>query len=86
MNIECAQETLNELENAFRFNDAVLRKLVIRRDGPITEPSPLLKSEEEKSEDRPRPPATPREAESAESGSAENKDAEPAGQGTEAEA
>ncbi len=53
MNIECTGEVLDELENAFRFNDAVLRKMVIRRDEAMTEPSPLLKSEEEK-EERPR--------------------------------
>jgi small subunit ribosomal protein S6 len=44
MNIECDQQTLDELESAFRFNDAVLRNLVIRRDKAITESSPLAKS------------------------------------------
>lgn len=53
LNVECSQEILAELENAFRFNDAVLRKMVIRRDEAISEPSALLKSEEEK-EERPR--------------------------------
>ena len=46
-NIECDQAALSELEHAFRFNDAVLRNMVIRRDHAITEPSPLLKKEEE---------------------------------------
>lgn len=46
-NIECDQQALSELEHAFRFNDAVLRNMVIRRDRAITEPSPLLKKEEE---------------------------------------
>ncbi|MFI4954488.1 MAG: 30S ribosomal protein S6 [Gammaproteobacteria bacterium] len=46
-NIECDQQALSELEHAFRFNDAVLRNMVIRRDEAITEPSPLLKKEEE---------------------------------------
>ncbi len=46
MNIECEGKTLNELETAFRFNDAVLRHLTIRRDEAITEPSPLAKTEE----------------------------------------
>jgi small subunit ribosomal protein S6 len=48
MNIECDQEALDELENAFRFNDAVLRNLIIKRDSAITEPSPLMKSGEER--------------------------------------
>ena len=50
MNIECDQATLNELVGMFRFNDAVLRHLVVRRDTAVTEPSPLLKPKEEKEE------------------------------------
>ena len=46
MNIECDKETLDELTAAFRFNDAVIRNLVIKRDKAITEPSPLAKKEE----------------------------------------
>ena len=46
MNIECEGKTLTDLESAFRFNDAVLRNLVIRRDEAITEASPLAKSDE----------------------------------------
>ncbi|MBK1631533.1 30S ribosomal protein S6 [Thiohalocapsa halophila] len=52
MNIECDKDALDELENAFRFNDAVLRNLIIRRECAVTEPSPLLKSEEEGGEER----------------------------------
>ncbi len=44
MNIECDQPTLDELESSFRFNDAVLRSLTIRRDEAITELSHLAKS------------------------------------------
>jgi len=51
MNIECNGETLAELESAFRFNDAVLRHLTIRRQEAITEQSLMLKAKEEK--DRP---------------------------------
>jgi small subunit ribosomal protein S6 len=47
MNVECSQQALQELEHAFRFNDAVMRNVVIRREHAITEPSPLLKKEEE---------------------------------------
>ena len=50
MNIECSGEILSELEHAFRFNDAVLRNLVIRRDEAVTEPSMLAKSKEEERE------------------------------------
>ncbi len=50
MNIECNQEAVDELESAFRFNDAVLRKLVIRASGAVTEPSILLKGDRD---DRP---------------------------------
>lgn len=50
MNIECDQEALDELVNAFRFNDAVLRNLVIKRDGPVTEVSPLAKGSEDSSD------------------------------------
>jgi small subunit ribosomal protein S6 len=48
MNIECDQETLDELESAFRFNDAVLRHLTLKRDKADTEPSPLMKKEDER--------------------------------------
>jgi small subunit ribosomal protein S6 len=50
MNIECDGEALSELENAFRFNDAVLRNMVITCKRAITEPSPLAKSSEEREE------------------------------------
>ena len=46
MNIECDGETLKELENAFRFNDAVIRNLVMRQDKALTETSLLAKSNE----------------------------------------
>ena len=55
MNVECGGEALAELENAFRFNDAVLRNLIIKRDGAITEPSPLLKSSDERDQRPSRP-------------------------------
>ena len=50
MNIETDTKTLNELEDLFRFNDAVLRNLTIRRDEPETEPSLLSKEAEKKAE------------------------------------
>jgi small subunit ribosomal protein S6 len=56
MNVECDQETLDELENAFRFNDAVLRHLTMNMSGPVTEPSPMMRQERRPAnpEDRPR--------------------------------
>jgi small subunit ribosomal protein S6 len=51
MNIECNQETVDQLNSAFRFNDAVIRDLVIRRDKAVTEASPLAKSRDEQQED-----------------------------------
>ncbi|MGH8397123.1 MAG: 30S ribosomal protein S6 [Gammaproteobacteria bacterium] len=50
MNIECGQATLDELVSMFRFNDAVLRHLVVRREAAVTEPSPLIKPKEDKEE------------------------------------
>ena len=47
MNIECSLEPLNELVEAFKFNDAVLRHLVIKRKKAITEASAMLKTVEE---------------------------------------
>ena len=43
MNIECGQEILNEMNTAFRFNDAVVRNMVISRKKAVTEPSPMMK-------------------------------------------
>ena len=48
MNVECGQTTLDELEELFRYNDAIIRKLIIRRDEAITDESLLAKSAEEK--------------------------------------
>jgi small subunit ribosomal protein S6 len=45
MNIECPQAVVDELTTGFRFNDAVLRNLVIRMGAAVTEPSLLVKSE-----------------------------------------
>ena len=54
MNIECDSKALNELEDLFRFNDAVLRNLTIRRDEADTESS-LLSKENEKKAAKTRP-------------------------------
>jgi len=57
INIECDSETLAELEAAFRFNDAVLRHLTIRRQEAVVEQSLMMKAKEEKDKggrDRPK--------------------------------
>ncbi|MBN9131800.1 MAG: 30S ribosomal protein S6 [Nitrosomonadales bacterium SCN 54-20] len=59
MNIECDQETLDELEHAFKFNDAILRHLTIKMDEPITAPSPMMR--EEKAKPAPQPAEEARE-------------------------
>jgi small subunit ribosomal protein S6 len=46
MNVECGGAALEEIESAFRFNDAVLRHMVLRRKAAVTEPSPLAKDED----------------------------------------
>ncbi len=49
MNIECDGDTLNELELAFKFNDAVLRHLTIKMKAAVISPSPMMKEEKSKS-------------------------------------
>jgi small subunit ribosomal protein S6 len=49
MNIECDQTALDELNHAFRFNDAVLRHLVISMSEAVTTPSPMMKDEKSRS-------------------------------------
>jgi small subunit ribosomal protein S6 len=47
MNVECGQEVLDELTSAFRFNDAVLRNMVIKRDEAITDASIMMNEKSE---------------------------------------
>ncbi|MCC5854660.1 MAG: 30S ribosomal protein S6 [Idiomarina sp.] len=46
MNVEASSEVIDELETNFRYNDAVLRNLIMRKDEAITEPSPYAKPKE----------------------------------------
>lgn len=46
-NVETEYASIEELETLFRFNDAVLRSLIIKMKGPVTEVSPLVKAKEE---------------------------------------
>ena len=50
MNIEVDQATLEELESGFRFNDAVIRSLTIRKDVAVTEPSPMSRKENQENQ------------------------------------
>lgn len=54
MNVECGQKVLTELVDGFRFNDAVLRHMVIAREEAVTEQSLIMKTKDEKGERRPR--------------------------------
>lgn len=51
MNIECTQEALDELTSAFKFNDAVIRHMVLLQEGPVTEASHLIKREESRGDE-----------------------------------
>jgi small subunit ribosomal protein S6 len=46
MNVECDQEAVNELSNTFRYNDAIIRNMILNVKHATTEPSPLLKERE----------------------------------------
>ena len=48
MNVEVSDETVEDLKSTFRFNDAIIRSLVIRRKDAVTEASPMMKSVEAK--------------------------------------
>ena len=66
MNIECGQETLEELEHAFKFNDAVLRHLTIKTKSAVSVPSAMMREEKSRSMtgDAPQtPPSAPAEVE-----------------------
>ena len=76
LNIECQLETLRELEGAFRFNDAVLRSLTIKRDSAVTAPSPLVKEREKEEGTRSAPSES--SSSSGDSGDSEERAAETA--------
>lgn len=80
MNIECNDAVLEELTTTFRYNDAVLRNLVVRCDEAITEESPIMKAEKEsrerrtRTERRPEPTAEASEKTEEPAAAAEGKD------------
>jgi len=78
MNVEVSQETLDEIENLFRFNDAIIRNLVLKMKKAETEPSIMMKEvEAERQRDEERDAARAAEAE-AEAKAAEEKAAKAA--------
>ena len=54
MNVEAGQEVMDELESTFRYNDAVIRSLVLRTKGAVTEASDIAKAKEERRETKRR--------------------------------
>jgi small subunit ribosomal protein S6 len=54
LNVECSEEALEELTTNFRYNDAVLRNLVVKMDEAVTEESPIMKAENESRERKQR--------------------------------
>lgn len=84
MNVECDQPTIDELKGAFKFNDAVLRHLIMRMDEGVSEASPMAKAvEDEKAKERET--ARRREAKAAaEARAREAEQSEEQGEATEA--
>lgn len=76
MNIECGQDVLDELTSIFRYNDAIIRSLVIKRDRAITEISPIQKAENENRERKARAVQRARAEEEASAAAEESDDAE----------
>ncbi len=54
MNVEASNDAMDELTTTFRYNDAIIRNLVIRRDEPVTEESIIMKQEKEQRERKSR--------------------------------
>lgn len=64
MNVEASGEAMEELRTGFRFNDAVLRDMIIRCDEAVTEESPIMKAEKESRDRRGRGSDRPRREDS----------------------
>ena len=78
MNIECGQDALDELTSAFKFNDAVIRHMVLQQDGPVTEASHLIKKDESRSDEDRKPRSDDSDNDDAEDSSVDDTDAVPA--------
>jgi small subunit ribosomal protein S6 len=75
LNVECTGKALAELEDNFRYNDAVIRNLVIRRDEAVIDQSEMLKAEENRSERRERR-ERPEDSESAHGDDSDDSDSD----------
>ncbi|MDH5823166.1 30S ribosomal protein S6 [Luteimonas sp. RD2P54] len=73
-NIEAGQDVLDELVGTFRFNDAILRHLVIRRDEPVTEQSLIMKNKDDKGDKPERGERRRRDGDEGSSGDTEKSD------------
>jgi len=78
MNVEASNEAMEELTTTFRYNDAVIRNLVIRRDEAVTDESLIMKAEKEdrerKSRYQERQAAEAKDADDADDGGNDNED------------
>ncbi|MDN6320935.1 MAG: 30S ribosomal protein S6 [Marinobacter sp.] len=82
MNVECSQAAMDELTHNFRFNDAIIRDLILRRDEAVVDLSPMKAAESREDrrsggDDRPRRSAEPSAAPSESSERAEERKEEP---------
>lgn len=80
LNIECDNDTIEDLKSTFRFNDAVIRNMVIRRKEAVTESSPMMKEveakEARKAQDQTRAPRGDSDDEQSADDSAETAEAD----------
>ncbi|MDO9519844.1 MAG: 30S ribosomal protein S6 [Pseudohongiella sp.] len=76
LNVECGREVLDEIVTLFRYNDAILRNLVIKMDDAVTEESLILKNERESRERRARAETKRRLEEEAESAEGDDEDSD----------
>lgn len=86
MNVECGREVLDEIITLFRYNDAILRHLEIKKDEAITEESLILKGERESRERRARAEQKRRQDDEAAARSAEKAQAEKSDESSEEKA
>ncbi len=78
MNVECGNEVLGELTSIFRYNDAIIRNLVIKRETAVTEMSPIQKAENENRERKARASQRVRSEETTEEFDGEESESESA--------
>ncbi len=78
MNVECGNEVLGELTSIFRYNDAIIRNLVIKRESAVTEMSPIQKAENENRERKARASQRVRSEETTEEFDGEESESESA--------